>query len=72
MLSKGWTMGARLLIACATILLTLSGCGTSTGADSRIDPFCVVVGPPPPELIPEPGAPHGWIDNYLAVYDEVC
>ena len=41
-----------------------------TGSESN--PFCVLVGPPPAGLIPDPGSPAGWVDDYLAVYTEVC
>ena len=56
----------------AAILLSVPGCVTSTAADRALNPFCSLVGPPPPEMIPADAAPHGWIDDYLAVYDEAC
>lgn len=64
-----WSGQLARAIACLSILAIVSGCGTATGAG---DPFCAVVGPPPPEMIPAPGDPPGWVDRYLAVFDEIC
>jgi hypothetical protein len=58
-----------LPIALSLMTLTATSCATSTGG---VNAFCVVVGPPPPEMIPAPGEPAGWIDTYLAVFDATC
>lgn len=62
-------MRLMLVTILALILLSVTACETSiaTGAN----PFCIV-GAPPAELIPEAGAPHGWADDFLAVYDVTC
>lgn len=54
--------------------MLLSGCGTVTAEPDTpaLNVFCVMVGPPPGDMIPEPGAPHSWIDNYLVAYDTEC
>ena len=69
---RGWTLPARLWMPLAAILLSVSACGTSTGSDRALNPFCTLVGPPPAELIPADGEPAGWIDEFLAVYDTAC
>jgi len=58
----------KILLPCAMIGLLCAGCAINTGVP---DPFCVI-GPPPVELIPDPGEPHGWIDDFLAVYNVTC
>ena len=52
------------------MLMAVSGCGTVTAPTAN--PFCLIVGPPPASMIPAEGEPFGWIDSYLAIYDEVC
>ena len=61
-----------LVIVCGLTITTASGCATNTVSSGTVNPFCVVVGPPPPELIPHSGAPPSWVDDYLAVYDIEC
>lgn len=69
-----WTRPGAALMLCALILTSLSGCAAGSAAPTSpsLNPFCSLVGPPPPEMLPEPGAPFGWIDRFLAVYDETC
>lgn len=60
-------------MTCAAILLLGTSCATATvPADRAANPFCTVVGPPPPEMIPAAGEPFGWIDKYLATFDVTC
>lgn len=56
----------------AAILMLGTGCATSIAVEPSLNPFCTLVGPPPGDMIPEAGAPTGWVDEYLAVYDETC
>lgn len=70
--STGWTRRGLRWTTSVVILASLNACGTSTGADRSLNPFCSIVGPPPAEMIPAEGEPHGWIDDYLAVYDASC
>jgi len=69
--NKHWMrsmMRLSLVTAAGLMLISVSGCAINTGVP---DPFCVI-GPPPVELIPDPGEPHGWIDDFLAVYNVTC
>lgn len=59
------------MICLGGTLIGANGCAGNIASNAALNPFCVV-GPPPPELIPAPGAPHGWIDDFLAVFEETC
>lgn len=68
-----WLKLLALGIVFALTMASASACATSTGVtEDNVNPFCSAVGPPPPHLIPPPGAPPEWIDDYLAVYDVEC
>ncbi len=54
------------------ILMLVSACETRPVADSSLNPFCVVVGPLPPRLVPPPGAAPAWEDDYLATFAATC
>ena len=69
---RAWTLPARLWMPLAAILMSVSACATSTGADRALNPFCSIVGPPPAEMIPAEGEPFGWVDSYIATFDATC
>ena len=65
---RGRVTLAMRCAACALMLLTVSGCATST----VVSDFCTLALLPPVHRESDAAATIAWLDDYRAVYDVSC